>query len=132
MENIQIIPKLFIVDDDVATRLLIAEIVDVLSVDIVEAESGAAAVDLFKIYTNEIVLVLLDIRLPDCTGWELVKQLRVINPSVSIVALSALGEMELVRKIKGSGFTSYKCKPFDIREMERLIKFHATYKAEFA
>ena len=132
MKQIRTNPKLFIIDDDEATRILIAEILDNLNVDIVEAECGKAALELFKMHNEDVFLVLLDIRLPDCTGWELVKQLRVINSSVSIVALSALSIVELAGKIQGSGFNSYLSKPFDINDIERLVKFHTEFIAVMA
>jgi CheY-like chemotaxis protein len=113
--------KLLIVDDDETTRLLITEILKGTKVNILETRSGVEAHNLYKKYSCEIDLVLLDIKLPDCNGWELLKQFRQINPLVPCVAASAISRVELRRRCDLGEIDAYISKPFYIEEFKRLI-----------
>jgi CheY-like chemotaxis protein len=113
--------KLLIIDDDEATRLLITEILEGTKVSIMETGCGMEARNLFKEYSFEIDLVLLDIKLPDYNGWELLKQFRQENPLVPVIALSAILPTELAKKCESTGFDGYFSKPFDIVEFKEFV-----------
>ena len=90
--------KLLLIDDDEPARLLIRDILEGANVTIIECGCGNEALDLFKKYAWELDLVLLDIRLPDCNGWELLKQFKLVNPLVPFVAISATSPAELAER----------------------------------
>jgi len=56
--------KLLLVDDDEATRILIKDVLEGANISIIELDCGLEAFYLFKKYSWEIDLVLLDIKLP--------------------------------------------------------------------
>jgi CheY-like chemotaxis protein len=113
--------KLLIVDDDEANRLLVSEILKDTNVCILETSSGTDAYILFKKYSNQIDMLLLDIKLPDCNGWDLLNQFKQINPLVLFVVISATSEAELKRRCDLGEIDAYISKPFDIEEFKRLI-----------
>jgi DNA-binding response OmpR family regulator len=113
--------KLLLIDDDEPARLLIRDILETANVTILECGCGNEALNLFKKYAWELDLVLLDIRLPDCSGWELLRQFRQINPLVIFVAISATSPTELARRFKIGEIDAYISKPFDIGEFKKLI-----------
>ena len=115
-----ITPKLLLIDDDESSRILIRDILEG-NVIILECGCGNQALDLYKKYTWEIDLVLLDIRLPDCNGWELLSKFRQINPLVIFVAISASSPAELVRRCNKGEIDAYVSKPFDIEQFKKLI-----------
>jgi|ERR1035437_2801846 CheY-like chemotaxis protein len=114
-------PKLLLIDDDEANRMLIRDILEGANVTIMECGCGIDALDLFKKYAWEFNLVLLDIHLPDCNGWELLKQFKLINPLVIFVALSAISPAELVKRCSRGEIDAYISKPFDIGEFKKLV-----------
>lgn len=120
--------KLLIVDDDETSRILITEILIDEPIDIVESRNGKEALYLYEKFSKELVLVFLDIKLPDCCGWELINQLRSKNTLVPIIALSATSPKELEDKTKSSGFTSYLSKPFDIDNLIQIVNFYTSCK----
>jgi CheY-like chemotaxis protein len=113
--------KLLIIDDDDATRLLITEIFEETNVTIIECESGKKAISLFKQHCDDIVLVLLDIRLPGCSGWELLKLFRKEKPLVPAIAISATAPSELAHNCKAAGFNAFVSKPFDMNEFVETV-----------
>ena len=109
-------PKLFLVDDDPSSRLLITEILEGANVNIIECGCGKEAISLFREHREEIVLVLLDIKLSDCSGWELLHLFRLEKPDVPAIAISAISPSELSYQHKAAGFNGYLSKPFDMDE----------------
>jgi len=115
------IRKLLLIDDDEANRILIRDILVGANVIILECGCGNEALGLYKKYAWELDLVLLDIRLPDCNGWELLKQFRQINPLVIFVGVSAILPAELVRRCNKGEIDAYLTKPVDIGEFRDFV-----------
>jgi two-component system copper resistance phosphate regulon response regulator CusR len=71
-------------------------------------------------------LVLLDIKLPGISGYELCKEIRTIDPNVPIIMLTAMNTVD--DKIEGfdAGADDYIIKPFDFREL--LVRIKALLK----
>jgi CheY-like chemotaxis protein len=101
--------------------MLIRDILEGANVTILECSCGNEALDLFKKYAWEIDLVLLDIKLPDGNGWELLKHFKEINPLVPFVAISAISPGELERRCRIGEIDAYLSKPFEILEFKRLV-----------
>ncbi len=116
--------KLLIIDDDKASRILIHTILYGTTITIIDADSGKEALRLFKQCPEEIGLVFLDIRLPDCEGWGLIKPLRSENPQVLIVALSAINPDDLEQRCKEEGLEAFLSKPVSIKKVRSFVDFY--------
>ncbi|MFV8572526.1 sigma-54 dependent transcriptional regulator [Marinobacter sp.] len=66
-------------------------------------------------------LVLLDLRLPDLSGLEVLKQLQLQLPACPVVMFSAHGDIKVAIEAVKSGALDFITKPFDIHELKRLI-----------
>lgn len=70
-------------------------------------------------------IVILDVMLPDTTGWEVCKEIRAINSRVPILMLTALSSLENIVQGLELGADDYLAKPFRIRELvARLRALH--------
>ena len=70
-------------------------------------------------------LVLLDIVLPDISGWEIVRRLKEKNSPVRIIFITITGSVrdeELVERIKASGARGLIAKPLEVHHLEDRIK----------
>lgn len=128
MKQTIISKEILLVDDDEATRILIKEILNDFNILVIETRCGIEGLNQFKKHSEEIDLVLMDIKLPDCMGWDLIRQFRIENMEVPIIALSAINKNELKEKTEIFGFSSYLSKPFDIEELERIVEFYLRHK----
>lgn len=84
------------------------------------AYDGVMALRLFQ--SNTVSLVISDVVLPGMNGFELCKEIRMVNPSIPILMLTALGSTD--DKLDGfdAGADDYMVKPFDFRELNARIK----------
>ncbi|MEJ2264609.1 MAG: response regulator transcription factor [Anaerolineales bacterium] len=84
------------------------------------AENGQRALDLTR--AQEPKLILLDLRLPDISGFDVLRQLRAEGKRQPILILTALDEQ--VDKVLGLelGADDYVVKPFDLRELIARIR----------
>jgi PAS domain S-box-containing protein len=81
------------------------------------AEEGLAEVE-----QHAPDMVLLDIGLPRMTGYEVVQRIKVLHPSVVVVAVSGYGRPEDKERAKAAGFDSHLVKPVDFELLRDLIR----------
>lgn len=121
--------KLLYIDDDECSRILIKEFLAYLNVEIIEAANGEEGISLYEKHKNDLALILTDIKLPGCNGWEVCNQIRKDNEKISLIAISALPPTELEQECKCTGFTDYVSKPFKavmfIEKVEKYLKINS-------
>lgn len=94
--------------------------------DVLEAENGKQAVDIFDIDTNRIDVAVLDIMMPEMDGMAVCKYMREKNAGVGIILLTA--KTQEIDKISGlmSGADDYVTKPFSPSEL--MARVDAVYR----
>ena len=110
--------KVLIVDDEFRVCQLICNLIDWGSLDmqiIGVAHNGIEARELARETVPD--LVITDIRMPGCTGLELVEQLREIYRSVSFIIISGYTNFEYTRLAIQYGVSDYLLKPIDKEEL---------------
>lgn len=113
--------KILIVEDDKTSELLLEVIVEKYSNKILKTNNGIDAIELCR-NNSDIDLILLDIKLPDLNGYEVVQQIRKFNKTVIIFAQTAYvisGDRE---KAVEAGCNDYISKPYSIELIDLLIE----------
>jgi len=80
---------------------------------------GKEAVDVFM--ETSVDLILLDIRLPDINGVDLLVKLKEINPTTEIIIITAVRELQTAIKAVRLGAYEYVVRPFVIEDVLTLI-----------
>lgn len=101
--------KVLLVEDDPASQLYYQEILSKSKVDLMVAENGKMCLELAK--TNNPDVILMDIRLPDISGLEIVKQIRNTGNMVKIIAQSAYAMNSDHRLALEAGCNDFISKP---------------------
>ncbi len=87
--------------------------------EVLLAPTGKEAIDIFN--KNTIDLILLDIRLPDIDGLDLLVKLKEIDPNNEVIMVTAVREIQsAVRAIKAGAY-EYIIKPFEVDEVLTII-----------
>jgi DNA-binding NtrC family response regulator len=88
---------------------------------LVEVASGGAEA-LRKLESQHFPLVITDVRMPDGDGFQLMRSLRVSNPSTALIVLTAFGGVpEAVRAMRG-GACDYLTKPISFEELQSAVE----------
>jgi len=72
--------------------------------------------------TKNIVAVILDIMLPEISGDILIKKIRYIYPTVPIIMITALKNVDMERICLSTGANYYLVKPVLLEDMEQIFK----------
>ena len=113
--------RILLVEDDPTTSRSIELMLTHANLNVYCTDLGEDGVDLAKLYDYD--LILLDLHLPDMSGHEVLRQLRMARIETPILILSGADDTE--NKIKGFGFGAddYLTKPFHREEL--VARIHA-------
>ncbi len=105
--------KILIVEDDEFNAQYLHEILSETDYDITHTCYGRKAVEICT--QQAIDLVLIDIRLPDITGYEVTSQIKKLKPAIKVIAQTAYATHEDRQTAFISGCDDYISKPIDRR-----------------
>ncbi len=108
-----------VVDDEAPVREALVRFLVGLGHETVEASNGAEAVAALK--RRKISLVLLDVRLPDSSGLDLVPLLLDLEAHAAILMLTAVNDAHSAALCMQRGAMDYLVKPVDLADLERSI-----------
>ena len=115
--------KVLVVEDSETGRMLIQSILEEIdNVEVSMISSGKSAVK--KIETLLPHLVLLDIMLPDVSGFEILENIQTTMKAnhISVVMVSALDDKLNINRAYSLGVTDYITKPIGINKFNERIK----------
>lgn len=104
--------KILICDDAAFMRTTLVKIVEGAGHTVVgQAENGRDCILKYKEWRPDIIL--MDITMPDMDGIEATKEIMAIEPSVTIIMVSAMGQQEKVFDAISAGAKDFVVKPFE-------------------
>lgn len=115
--------RILIIDDSEAMRYLLKQIIDRNDITpyVEDAPNGIAGVEKFIQFKPD--LVILDLRMPDVDGLDVLKKIHELNPSSYVIVISSsTAKIDTQDAIK-FGACDYIVKPFDRNEIAfKIIK----------
>jgi len=109
------------VDNEPDTIELVKFILTRAGFDFVPAYSGKECLDKLKI--EDVDLVLLDIMMPDMSGWDVFQRIKNMKKRPKVAFLSVIDVSEERKKVLlKSGISDYITKPFDNEDLIKRVK----------
>jgi len=112
-------PTVLVVDDDAGLRESFRVILED-EYEVLGAADGLAALDVLR--SRQVDLVLLDIRLPDMDGIEVLDRLKNLDAQVEVILVTAVKTVRTAVAAMKLGAFDYLTKPFDEEEVLGLIR----------
>ncbi len=116
--------RVLLIEDDSATAQSIELMLKSEGFNVYTTDLGEEGVDLGKIYDYDIIL--LDLNLPDMSGLDVLRQLRVGKVNTPVMILSGSAEIDTKVKTLGGGADDYMTKPFHKDEL--VARIHAVVR----
>ena len=103
--------SVLIIDDEAAIRESLLTLLEMEGYDVETASSGREG--LARIGERAFDLILLDLALPDRNGMDILSELRMQDPQLSVIMITAYGTVENAVKAMQSGAANFIQKPWD-------------------
>lgn len=110
---------ILVVDDDYAHRLMLKKLLGGWGYAVFEADDGAVAIEAVR--QKSFDLILMDIRMLNVSGIEALEQIRIINPVVPVIIMTAYASVETAVNAMKKGAYDYLTKPLDFDELKIVI-----------
>ena len=114
-----VLPRILIIDDDKS----LLESYTVLLEDefqVSTAESGESGLELLR--HEDVHLILLDVRLPDISGIEVLRRIKALDENVDVIMITAVKDVRVAVEAIKLGAYDYLEKPFEIDEILALLR----------
>src|ERR1700760_3986487 len=112
--------KILIVDDEKLVRWSLRQKCQEWGYQVSEAENGPAALNVIR--NDGADLVLLDVRLPDMSGLDVLQQLKQNGDSRAVIMITADPQLDDVKYALKLGAYDFIGKPLDFEELQVTIK----------
>lgn len=112
--------SILVIDDDANLRKTLSDILRVKGYHPILAGSGAEA--LGAMAQNTVGLALVDLRLPDMSGLEVMARIKAISPLTEVIILTGHASMETAINATSQGAFSYLLKPYQVDKLLLTIK----------
>jgi len=110
-------PAILVVDDQEGIRLTLRKILEKEGYSIFEASNGEEALNIVK--KNPVALAIVDYRIPEMNGVELIKRIR-NEKKIPVIIITAYG-FEKLNMQELNGALDYITKPFDIERIRESV-----------
>jgi len=101
--------RILLVDDDAAVRQTLAALLRASGQEVIEADSGAAALNWLQ--TTPVDIVLTDLGMPQVTGWEVARAAKAHRPDLPVVLLTGWGDQTEAETSEDAGVDRVLTKP---------------------
>lgn len=104
-----------IVDDEPLIRWSVRQAIEQSGHTAFEAENGSSAISIAQ--REDLSLAMIDLKLPDMTGIDVMKQVLQVQPNIAVIIMTAYSSVETAVEAMKLGAFDYVCKPFNIEEL---------------
>lgn len=106
--------KILSVDDSKTIRSTVKSIVDVIGIEVLEAEDGLMGIKVLEEHPGEVDLILLDWEMPNMNGYDFLLTVKQDSRfrSIPVIMLTTVSQKEKMIEAIRSGAKQYLTKPF--------------------
>jgi DNA-binding NtrC family response regulator len=114
--------SILVVDDDADVRKTLSSILSEEGYSVETVENGKQATKVTE--KSRFDVALIDIKLPDMEGTELLHRLKEKQPHLVMIIITGFPTLENAMKTVNEGADGYILKPYDVRKLLEMIRKH--------
>ena len=114
--------RVLVVDDEALIRWSLNERLSSAGYEVHEAGDGASALNYFRDGATRIDLVVLDLKLPDADGVDLLKKIKRLSPTCRVILMTAFGTPDKLVDARNNGAYDVVSKPFNLDKMLQAVE----------
>ena len=104
--------NILVVDDEQEICEILEDFLTEMGHEVTTATRGAQALESVK--NDRPHLMILDIRMPEMDGIQVMKEAKALNPELGVIMVSAVRDEEVAKQAMGEGAYDYITKPIDL------------------
>jgi signal transduction histidine kinase len=112
--------RILVVDDNPEFADIVSRVLSRQGCEISVARSGRDAID--KVSSESPELVLLDLKLPDISGGDLLKRIKGINEDTSVIIITGYGGEQVAVELMKAGAVDFLSKPLQMEVLIRAVR----------
>ncbi len=114
--------SILLVEDEPQLMLVAKNLLKALGFSVFEASNGSEALELYRKNSEYINLVVTDLGMPVMNGYELLREIKQINPELPIIISSGFGDVDINSHITDGEVAGFLSKPYSFAQMRELLK----------
>ena len=119
--------NILVVDDDTELRKVLSSILSEEGYSVKTVENGKQAIEVSE--KKRFDLALIDIKLPDMEGTELLQKLKIKQPHIVMIIVTGFPTLENAMEAVNEGADGYILKPFEIQKLLQAVRKHLNKQA---
>lgn len=112
-------PKLLIVDDETDITEFAKHFFEKRGIDVITASGGQEALDLISLSNPD--LTLLDVRMGEVTGVDVLRKLRESGNMMKVVMVTGVEDPAIIKQARDLGISGFIHKPLALDELEQVV-----------
>ena len=112
--------EIILVDDDKYSLETLSKLLTEDGYKVVGCLNGKEALE--KMKNKKYDIIITDLRMPEMGGIELLKNIKKINPEISVIIITAFGEVDTYLEAIDSGAFDYINKPINYEVLLKLLR----------
>jgi len=114
------VKKILVADDDLNIRTALSEALSEEGYEVIAVGTGGEALKIAL--EKKLDLLILDIKMPDIHGIDVLKRLRAKGKTLPVIILTAFPAMEKDMEIQLGKISAFISKPFDLEEVKNTVR----------
>jgi len=112
--------NILVIDDEEPIRRLLNKELATPTREVLTAENGEEAMTLLR--SNSVDVVIMDLRLPDVQGFDLLIEVKDSVPHIEVVMITGHGDIDIAVQAKKLGACDFIRKPFNLDQLDLLVE----------
>ncbi len=113
--------KILVIEDEMEIRNLLKRMIRPLHYEVILTGSADEAMEVLRFRSDEISLIILDLLMPEKSGWDIFPAIREKYPDIKILISSGFADIDKISEVLIAGKVENLPKPYTVPELRDKI-----------